>query len=63
MTDNPELRAAAKRGKNLASSSRMTDEEREFLMAMDAYKREHHRVNPTCCEILAVLKSLGYKLR
>ena len=60
-----ELQRAAKRGKGVCSSSSLTleytDEEREFMVAMDRYKREYGRPNPTVCEVLAVLKSLGYE--
>jgi len=63
--DTIELKLAAERGKGMASSSRLNDtydaDESEFLMAMDSYKRHYHRPNPTCCEILAVLKSLGWR--
>ena len=38
-----------------------TDEETAFIMAMDKYKREHDRKFPTWHEVLAVLKSLGYR--
>lgn len=58
------LRAAAKRGRHVASSARLkdeyTEEEFAFLKAMDEYKQAHHRPNPTCCEVLAVFKRLGY---
>jgi len=37
-----------------------TDDEREFLMAIDRYKHVHHRPFPTWREVLRVLKSLGY---
>lgn len=37
-----------------------TDEEREFMIALDRYKRENHRPHPTCVEVLQVLKNLGY---
>jgi hypothetical protein len=37
------------------------DEEREFLMAMDRYRRENRRPWPTWSEVLEVLKSLGYR--
>jgi hypothetical protein len=37
-----------------------TDEEIEFMQAMDAYKRASGRMFPTCSEILEVVKSLGY---
>ncbi len=36
------------------------DEEREFLMAMDTYKREKNRPFPTWKEVLKVIKGLGY---
>ena len=38
-----------------------TDEELQFLMAMDAYKRNNQRPYPDCREVLAVFKSLGYR--
>ena len=38
-----------------------SDEEREFMTAMDRYKRENKRPFPNCSEVLAVLKSLGYR--
>lgn len=37
-----------------------TDEQREFLQAMDTYKRKHSRPFPSWCEVLSVVKSLGY---
>lgn len=33
----------------------------EFGKAMDRYKRERRRPYPTCSEVLAVLRSLGYR--
>jgi hypothetical protein len=57
------LKEAARRGKRAASSamrSSYTDDEREFLAAMDRYKRQFNRPHPTWCEVLAVLKSLGW---
>lgn len=36
-------------------------EEFEFLRAMEKYRREQRRPFPTCCEVLRVLKSLGYR--
>jgi hypothetical protein len=36
-------------------------DEIEFMMAMDHYKRERGRPYPTWCEVLAVLKGLGYR--
>ncbi|HLW67830.1 MAG TPA: hypothetical protein VKS79_21105 [Gemmataceae bacterium] len=38
-----------------------TDEEVEFLKAMERYKREHHRPFPTWREVLLVVESLGYR--
>jgi hypothetical protein len=38
-----------------------TEDEFEFLKAIDAYKHEHDRQFPTYHEILKVLKSLGYR--
>jgi hypothetical protein len=37
-----------------------TDDEREFLQAMDRFKRSHNRPYPTWREVLGVLRSLGY---
>ena len=39
-----------------------TDEEREFMVAIENYKRERKRPFPTWREVLAVAKSLGYRL-
>ncbi len=38
-----------------------TDDEREFMKAMDRYKRENRRPFPTWSEVLEVLRSLGYR--
>jgi hypothetical protein len=38
-----------------------TDEEVEFMQAMDAYKRASGRMFPTCSEILEVITKLGYQ--
>jgi hypothetical protein len=38
-----------------------TDEEREFLQAIDRYKRSQGRPFPTLREILQVLRELGYR--
>ena len=37
-----------------------TDDEVEFMQAMDAYKRANGRMFPTCSEILEVIRDLGY---
>lgn len=38
-----------------------SDDEREFLVAVDRYKREHHRPFPSWQEVFGVLVSLGYR--
>jgi hypothetical protein len=38
-----------------------SDEEREFLMAIDRYKRERRRVHLSWREVLVIAKSLGYR--
>jgi len=38
-----------------------SDDEIEFMQAMDAYKRANGRMFPTCSEILEVLRDLGYE--
>lgn len=40
---------------------RYTDEEREFLLAMERYKKANRRPFPTWSETLEVLKGLGYR--
>lgn len=37
-----------------------TEDELEFMQAMDQYRRENRRPFPTCSEVLEVLLSLGY---
>src|SRR5262249_9577822 len=37
-----------------------TDDEVEFMTALNAYKRTSGRMFPTCSEILEVLRNLGY---
>jgi hypothetical protein len=37
-----------------------TEEEVEFMQALDQYKRESGRMFPTCSEILEVIRKLGY---
>ena len=39
----------------------MSDEQFEFLMAIDNYKRTNSRPFPTWTEILEVIKALGYR--
>jgi hypothetical protein len=38
-----------------------TEDESEFMKAMDRYKRENRRPFPTWSEVLEVLHSLGYR--
>jgi hypothetical protein len=37
-----------------------SDDEIEFMHALDAYKRASGRMFPTCSEILEVIRNLGY---
>jgi hypothetical protein len=37
-----------------------SDEEIEFMQALDAYKRKSGRMFPTCSEILEVIRDMGY---
>lgn len=39
----------------------MTDEQFEFLLAIDEYKRSNSRPFPTWTEVLDVIKALGYR--
>jgi len=44
-----------------AEEGRMTDEQFEFLMAIEEYKRVNARPFPTWTEVLEVIKALGYR--
>lgn len=44
-----------------AEEGEMTDEQFEFIMAIDQYKRVNNRPFPTWTEILDVIKALGYR--
>ncbi len=44
-----------------AEEGQMTDEQFEFLMAIDEYKRKNSRPFPTWTEVLEVIKALGYR--
>ena len=37
-----------------------TDDEIEFMQALDQYKRDNGRMFPTCSEMLEVIRGLGY---
>lgn len=39
----------------------MSDEQFEFVMAIDEYKRANARPFPTWTEVLEVIKALGYR--
>ena len=44
-----------------AEEGELSDEQFEFVMAMDEYKRTNKRPFPTWTEVLEVLKYLGYR--
>jgi hypothetical protein len=44
-----------------AEEGEMTDEQFEFLMAIDQYKRQNNRPFPTWTEVLEVIKAIGYR--
>lgn len=45
----------------LHPGSEYDDEERQFLVAIDRYKRKHGRPHPTFVEVLNVLRRLGWR--
>jgi hypothetical protein len=44
-----------------AEEGEMSDEQFEFLMAIDEYKKKNSRPFPTWTEVLEVIKALGYR--
>ena len=44
-----------------AEQGRMSDEQFEFIKAIDEYKRKNTRPFPTWTEVLEVIKALGYR--
>ena len=44
-----------------AEEGQMSDEQFEFLMAVDEYKRSNMRPFPTWTEVLELIKALGYR--
>ncbi|MHC4426076.1 MAG: hypothetical protein ACYSYV_08275 [Planctomycetota bacterium] len=44
-----------------AEEGQMSDEQFEFLMAIDEYKRKNTRPFPTWTEVLEVIRALGYR--
>lgn len=63
MHEELKMLAAKSRSISQRSIEDYTDEELEFLKAVDSYKVTYRRPNPTCREILALLKHLGYVKR
>jgi len=46
---------------SLNVGSEYTDDEREFMTAMDRYMSDNHRRFPSWHEVLSVLLSIGYR--
>jgi len=44
-----------------AEEGQMSDEQFEFLMAIDEYKKKNKRLFPTWTEVFEVIKALGYR--
>jgi hypothetical protein len=44
-----------------AEEGQMSDEQFEFLMAIDEYRRKNARPFPTWTEVLEVIKAMGYR--
>jgi len=44
-----------------AEQGQMSDEQFEFLLAIDEYKRKNKRPFPTWTEVLEVIKAMGYR--
>jgi len=44
-----------------AEEGQMSDEQFEFLMAIDEYKKQNERPFPTWTEVLEVIKAIGYR--
>ena len=44
-----------------AEEGQMTDEQFDFVMAIDRYKKQNARPFPTWTEVLEVIKALGYR--
>lgn len=53
--------AVLKTGTGIGVDAFYSDEEAEFLRAMERYRRERKRPFPTFIEVLAVARSLGYR--
>jgi hypothetical protein len=44
-----------------AEEGQMSDEQFEFIMAVDEYKRKNARPFPTWTEVLEIVKAMGYR--
>ncbi|MFC1738165.1 hypothetical protein ACFL1G_03835 [Planctomycetota bacterium] len=44
-----------------AEEGQMTDEQFEFLMAIDEYKKKNSKPFPTWTEVLELIKAMGYR--
>jgi len=44
-----------------AEEGQMTDEQFEFIMAIDQYKKQNNKPFPSWTEILDILKTIGYR--
>jgi len=44
-----------------AEEGQMSDEQFEFVMAIEQYKRQNARPFPTWTEVLEIIKALGYR--
>ena len=44
-----------------AEEGQMSDEQFEFLLAIDDYKKQNARPFPTWTEVLEIIKALGYR--
>ncbi len=44
-----------------AEEGQMTDEQFEFLMAVEEYKKANAKLFPTWTEVLEVIKAMGYR--
>lgn len=47
--------------RRMAEEGEMNDEQFEFIIAIDQYKRANQRPFPTWTEVLEVIKALGYR--
>lgn len=47
--------------RRIAEEGEMSDEQFEFLMAIEEYKKKNIRPFPTWTEVLEVIKALGYR--